>query len=203
MARIEPIPFAEWPPTMRAATAALAPEAPRHPLRSGKDRPRAQNALGTLAHHPRLAKAFFTLNGHLMMTTTLSERQRELLVMRVAAVRQSSYEWAQHYFISREIGLDAETIARIAFGPAAPFWDPIDAALLRAADELIEEGGITAPTWSTLATELDTQQMLDVIFTVSGYDAFARMLRSCQVELDDDLLQFGSDRSSSLDSGVS
>ncbi len=143
MARIEPIPFAEWSSAMREAITALVPESPRYPLRSGKNRPRAENALGTLAHHPRLARAFFGLNGHLMTTTTLSERQRELLIMRVAAVRESSYEWAQHYFISREIGLDAETIARIAFGPNAPLWEPIDAALLRAVDELIEEGAIT------------------------------------------------------------
>jgi 4-carboxymuconolactone decarboxylase len=188
---------------MREAITALVPESPRYPLRSGKNRPRAENALGTLAHHPRLAKAFFGLNGHLMTTTTLSERQRELLIMRVAAVRESSYEWAQHYFISREIGLDAETIARIAFGPNAPLWEPIEAALLRAVDELIEEGAITRATWSTLATELDSQQMLDVIFTVSGYDAFARVLRSCEVELDADLMQFASDSSFSPDTGDS
>lgn len=203
MARIEPIPFAEWSSAMREAITALVPESPRYPLRSGKNRPRAENALGTLAHHPRLARAFFGLNGHLMTTTTLSERQRELLIMRVAAVRESSYEWAQHYFISREIGLDAETIARIAFGPNAPLWEPIDAALLRAVDELIEEGAITRATWSTLATELDSQQMLDVIFTVSGYDAFARVLRSCEVELDADLMQFASDSSFSPDTGDS
>lgn len=187
MSRIEPIPFGDWSADMRAAVSALAPADPRHPLRRNKNRPKAENALGTLAHHPTLAKAFFTLNGHLMMTTTLSERQRELLVMRVAALRKSGYEWAQHYFIAREIGLDAAEIAHIAYGPDAPYWAPIDAALIRAADELIADGEISATTWTTLTSELDTRQILDVIFTVSGYDAFARMLASCQVALDEDL----------------
>lgn len=45
--------------------------------------------------------------------------------------------------------------------------------------------------------------MLDVIFTVSGYDAFARVLRSCEVELDADLMQFASDSSFSPDTGDS
>ena len=57
-----------------------------------------------------------------------------------------------------------------------------------AVDELLVEGSISNPTWSLLSAELDTQQLLDVIFTVSGYDAFARMLHSFEVDLDEDLI---------------
>ena len=73
---------------MREALAALLPPNPRHaPPERTADRPKGLNVLGTLAHHPELARAYHTFNGHILFNTSLSPRQRELLVLRVAAVR--------------------------------------------------------------------------------------------------------------------
>nr|WP_308124248.1 hypothetical protein [Mycolicibacterium xanthum] len=33
----------------------------------------------------------------------MTERRRELVIMRVAALRRSTYEWAQHLFVARAI----------------------------------------------------------------------------------------------------
>lgn len=187
MTRIEPIPVKQWPQEMRAALAAMAPPVPTHPQPVQKERPKALNTLGTFAHHPAAAQAFLTFNGHVLMATTLTERQRELLVLRVATLRGSNYEWAQHVFVGHDVGLDDEDIARIALGPDAPFWDELDAALLRAADELIADGAICASTWEVLVGHLDTRQILDVIFTVGAYETLAFVLRSFEVPLDDDI----------------
>ncbi len=81
---------------MRAALAALRPAESRHPLPQTKDRPKALNALGTLARHPALTAAFNTFNGYILFASTLTPRQRELLVLRVATLRGSAYEWEQH-----------------------------------------------------------------------------------------------------------
>lgn len=186
MARFEPLKPREFPAEMRTALAALRPPNPRHEALPTDDRPKALNVLGAMAHHPALAQAFFTFNGHLLMTTTLSVRQRELLVLRVAAVRECGYEWAQHLFVARDAGLTDEEIGRIAYGPNAPFWSELDAAMLRAVDELID-GAIGTATWQTLAAELDTQQLLDLIFTVGAYDTLARMFSSLQLPIDDDI----------------
>ena len=189
MARIKPLPIDEWPKEMREAMAAMLPPAPRHPTPVRKGRPKARNSLGTFAHHPALARAFLTFNGHILMGTTLSQRQRELLVLRVAALRKSGYEWAQHVFMARDAGLDDEEIGRIALGPDAPFWIPLESALLRAVDELIGDGAIGETTWTALARELDTQQLLDVIFTVGAYEILAWKFRSFGLSLDDDLVE--------------
>ena len=187
MARIEPIKIRQWPPEMRDAVAAMAPPAPRHSRPILENRPKSRNTLGSFAHHPALARAFFTFNGHILMATTLTERQRELLVMRVATLRKSAYVWAQHVFMARDAGLTDEEIARIAYGPDAPFWTDLEAALLRSVDELIGDGAINATTFATLAAELNEQQLLDVIFTVGAYETIAFMMRSLDLALDDDI----------------
>jgi alkylhydroperoxidase family enzyme len=177
---------------MRDALAALHPPEPRHPFppRDG-DRPKGLNVLGTLAHHPALARAFHTFNGHILFATTLSPRQRELLVLRVAHRRESAYEWAQHLVLAEDVGLTDEEVARVQQGADAPGWEALDAALVRAVDELIGSARLGDDTWAALSAELDAQQLLDVIFTVGAYDALAMALGACATELDDDLRRNG------------
>jgi alkylhydroperoxidase family enzyme len=186
--RIRPLPppsgrgrcATRWPPCGRPSRAIPLP-------RQGGDRPKGLNVLGTLARHPTLARAFHTFNGHVLFGTTLSVRQRELLVLRVATVRGSEYEWAQHVVLAGDAGIDAAEIARIAEGPDAAGWDPVEGAMVRAVDELLADARIADPTWEVLAGALDERQLMDVVFTVGAYDLLAMAFRSFGVELDDDL----------------
>ncbi len=173
---------------MRDALAALHPAAPRHPFPERRDdRPKGLHVLGTLAHHPALTTAYHTFNGQVQFGTTLSQRQRELLILRVAAVRDCAYEWAQHVVIAGDVGVEPDDVARCAEGPDAPGWEALDAALLHAVDELISSAAIAEATWTTLSEHLDAQQLMDVIFTVGAYDTLAMFIRSVDMELDEDL----------------
>jgi AhpD family alkylhydroperoxidase len=190
MTRIDPLPVHEWPEAMRDAMAALRPAKPRHPFPSrDANRPKALNALGTFARHPELAKGFNTFNGHVLFASTITPRQRELLVLRVAVLRDCEYERLQHEVLARDAGLSAEEIARIAQGPDAGDWPNLDRALLSATDELIRDGVIEDRTWSALQADLDVEQLMDVVFTIGAYEVLAFAFRSFGVEIDDDLKQ--------------
>ncbi len=71
--------------------------------------------------------------------------------------------------------------------PGAPEWSPLERALLAAADELVADARIGEATYDALSAELDTQQIMDVVFTVGAYEVFAMAMRTFDVELDDDL----------------
>jgi len=187
MARVNPVPTSEWPREMRGALAALVPPVPLHPPMSKEGGPKGLNALGTFAHHPELARAFFTFNGYALRGTGLTERQREILMLRVSAVRASAYQWAQHLVVALDIGMTDEEIERVAAGLDPGYWNPLERALLQATDELLDDGSIADETWAVLSAELDTQQLMDVIFSVSAFETAARLFRSFAVELDDDL----------------
>jgi alkylhydroperoxidase family enzyme len=187
MARIDPIPPREWPPEMRDALAALRPDGARLPAPRREGRPKGLNALGTFAHYPALAQAWHTFNGHVLFATSLSERQRELAVLRVATLRRSDYEWRQHAVLAGDVGISAEEVARVAEGPDASSWGPADRALLRAVDELVTDAEISDATWRELSETFDTHQLMDLVFTVGAYDLLAMAFRSFGVELDADL----------------
>jgi alkylhydroperoxidase family enzyme len=186
--RLAPLPPTEWPDEMREALAAIRPPNPRHPY-PPKDpsRPKGLNVLGTFARYPALARAFHTFNGHVLFATSLSPRQRELLVLRVAAVREATYEWKQHVVLAGDAGLDAEEIRDVATGPDAPGWSTLERALLASVDELLRDAMVSDATWQTLADELDQHQLMDLVFTVGAYDQLAMAMRSFGIELDDDL----------------
>ncbi len=89
--------------------------------------------------------------------------------------------------LAADAGITPEEVERIAEGPTRRGWSAVDAAMVRAVDELIADGCIGDETWATLATELDQQQLMDLVFTVGAYDLLAMAMRSFGVELDDDL----------------
>ena len=136
MARIDPLPPSEWTKEMYDAVSAMSPPEPRHPFPPRDGRSKGLNALGTFLHHPALARAFHTFNGHILFATTLSARQRELVILRVAHLRDSTYEWDQHVLLAHDQDIRNDEIAQVAAGPDADGWDPLEAALVRAADEL-------------------------------------------------------------------
>ena len=188
MGRVDPIPPGEWPPEMADAIAALRPPNPKNPLPSrDPSRPKGLNALGLLAHHPELATAYHHFNGHILFASTITPRQRELLILRVAALREAAYEWAQHAVLAGDAGITDAELEHIRSGPGAGCWSAFEAALLTAADELVRDACLSDGTWTTLAAELDTQQLMDVVFTVGAYDLLAMAFRTFGVELDDDL----------------
>ncbi len=185
--RIPPLPPDQWGDDVRVGIAALRPAGATQELRRSKGGPRGLNVLGTLAQHPALMQAYHTFNGHILYTNSLDARQRELLVLRVAARRGAEYEWRQHVYIARDLGFTDADIERIAEGPHAADWSALDAAMLRAVDELVADAEISDGTWAVLAGELDRHQLMDLVFTVGAYDLLAMAFKSFGVELDEDL----------------
>jgi alkylhydroperoxidase family enzyme len=189
MPRVPPIPPRQWPEGMAAAlAAAYRPENARHPLPPrDATSPKGLNAMGVLAHHPELTDAYNRLIRHALYFSTITPRQRELLVLRVAHQRGSRYEWAQHVYQAGVAGLSDDEVARVRLGPDAEGWEPLERALLAAADELVATASIGDDTYAVLSASLDTQQLMDVVFIVGAYEVFAMAMRTFDVELDDDL----------------
>ncbi len=184
--RIAPLPPRSWPAEMREALAPLKPPVPRT-----AGQPKALNLLGTLALHPELARSYHLMVAHLLYGSTLSPRHRELVILRVAAVRGAAYEWAQHVVLALDVGLSREEIAAVGGEPGSVVsgvsWSPLEGSLLAAVGELVETARISDASWRVLAATFSEQQLMDLVFTVGAYDMLAMAMRTFGVQLDDDL----------------
>ena len=149
------------------------------------------NVIGTLARHWEASGRLGQVGAHVLgPTSTLSPRERELLILRTAWLCQAEYEWAQHVHIGRKAGVTDEEIQRCKAGPDAEGWAAFDAALLRAADELHADQRITDETWSALAERYGQLQLMDVVFAVGQYTLIAMALKSFGTPLDEGLVGF-------------
>src|SRR5579864_4830115 len=141
----------------------------------------ATNIFATLVRHPGLFRKWMPFGGKLL-AGKLPARDRELLILRTGWRCQSEYEWGQHVIIGRHVGLSDAEIERLQTGPDAPGWEPFDATLLRAADELHDDSCITDGTWSALASRYDERQMIEVTMVVGHYHLVSFALNSLGVQ---------------------
>ena len=142
------------------------------------------NIFATLAHHPNLLRRWMVFAGHVLSKSTLSPRDRELAILRVGVRCRSRYEFGQHVVIARRCGISDEEIDQVKAGPDHPAWSPLEAAVIRAADELHDDSVISDATWATLAEHYTTEQVLDLIFAIGQYHLVSFALNSTGVQLD-------------------
>jgi len=139
----------------------------------------------TLAHHPKLMKRWLVFGNHVLAKSTLSARDREIIILRVGYLCQAGYEWAQHVAIAKDSGLSDDEIARIAEGPDAAGWSDAERALLRATDELHADQFVADATWASLAAHYGTEPLLDLVFTVGQYHLISMALNTLGVQLEE------------------
>src|SRR5262245_351074 len=144
---------------------------------------KAANIFATLVRHPGLFRKWMPFGGK-MLSGKLPARDRELLILRAGWRCQSEYEWGQHVVIGKAAGITDDEIARIKEGPDAAGWDPFDAVLLRAADELHDDACITDATWAALKERYDDKQLVEVPMVVGHYHLVSYTLNSLGIQLE-------------------
>lgn len=146
-------------------------------LRLGDD---DMNLFATLARHPRLLKRWSQFGGLLLFGGTLSDRDREVLILRTAANTGADYEWGHHTGLARAAGLTGDEIEALA--GAEPDVSTDDLLLVRAADELHADGVLSDETWAALAERYDEQQLIELCMVVGQYHLVAFTLNSLRIE---------------------
>ncbi len=143
------------------------------------------NIFRTLAHAPKALTAFLGWGSYILSRrNALSERDRELVILRTGYNCRSGYEWTQHKRIGLDIGLTEDEIERIKAGPDAAGWNDIDRAMLRATDDLTSNHFVSDASWAALAPLGDKGRM-DLVMTVGQYTQVSMMLNSFGIQVED------------------
>ena len=135
----------------------------------------------TLVRHPDLFADFLPFGRRLLRMSSLSARERELLIMRTAYRCRARYEWAHHDVIGRRAGLTDDDIALLGTDVPPVDTDAGTALLLRAADELVADHVLSDATWAQLAATYTVPQMIEICMLVGEYAMLAGTLNSLGV----------------------
>jgi alkylhydroperoxidase family enzyme len=171
-ARIPLLEPADWTPEIRAML---------DPTGSG----RAVGAVfRTYAQHPKAYPSRQLLSDYIRSGATVTERTKELLILRIGWLGHCAYQWSTHEQGGRRLGMTDAEILGLTEGPGADVWEPLDAALVRAVDELHRDSFISDRTWNTIARHYNTQQLMDVVITATGYRMVAMALNTFGVQME-------------------
>ena len=174
--RLEPLPADRWDDTVTDALRPLLSPTRMNPREAG-------NVLSTLVHHPDLTRAYLTFNAHLLVTSTLPARVREVALLRAVHVRRCDYLWDHHVPIAERAGMTAAEIDAVrADGPD----EAAERAVIRAVDELSEANTLTDATWAALRGHFDERQILDLIFTVGCYQLLGSAVNALGIQPETD-----------------
>lgn len=138
----------------------------------------------TLARHPRLLRRLNALGGLFIAHGSLPERERELVILRVAWRSGSAYEWGQHTVLGRQAGLSDDEVARVAGGCG---WSDDDRVLLELADELVERADVSDGVWLAVAKRFDEAQLLELLLLPGFYRMLAGYLNAVRVQPEPEL----------------
>src|SRR3954452_13847180 len=101
------------------------------------------NLFTTLGRNRGLFRGWLGFARKLMPFGKLPRRESEIVILRVAHLRASEYEWKHHLRLGRRVGLGNADFERIQTGPSAGGWSPRELAILNAVQELHEQTDVT------------------------------------------------------------
>jgi alkylhydroperoxidase family enzyme len=176
------VPFAEWDD---AARATLLPflRRPEVYLSGAPDAPPMPAVLELFAQHLPLSASWLPFTEMLSgPEARLAPELRELAILRVAWRTGSGYEWRAHRRLGAETGLSPAQLDAVADGPTAEVWSPLERALLRATDDVIDQHRVGERSWAELAEHFSPAQLLELLFLVGAYLCLAAVLNSAGLE---------------------
>lgn len=143
------------------------------------------NIHNIMAHHPDLMNAWMPIRNHVVKGSSLSPRQRELIILRTAHNCQADYEWKHHVERGLQAGLDEAEIQRVRQGPGAIGWHADESILLSAADDCHSDFCISPKNLQEMHRLFSAQQQLDLAVTVGMYMTLALIIKTHDVPMED------------------
>ncbi|YAL84299.1 carboxymuconolactone decarboxylase family protein [Dermacoccaceae bacterium W4C1] len=142
----------------------------------------------TLGRTRRTYWGWLMFSATLMPFGSLARRESELVILRVAHLRSSRYEWEHHRRLGRRAGLTREQIAQLGQDTSDldsfDLFDDRDRTMLAAVHELLETGDLADPGWTRLRAHLDERECIELLLLIGQYDGLARTLAVLRVQPD-------------------
>src|ERR1700751_3949994 len=127
-------------------------------------------AFRVLANNPGVARGAYSQLIQLLENNKFDTRLRELMIMRIAWVTGSAYEWTQHWRVATTAGIPPEDVLAVRDWRNADRLSPADRAILAATDQCLEGGSISDAVWAEVAKHVtDPAQQVEFVIAMGNW----------------------------------
>jgi alkylhydroperoxidase family enzyme len=136
----------------------------------------------TLAKNPRVLDKI--RHGNLLDRGSLSQRDREIVILRTCARCGAEYEWGVHVAVfSARVGLTPEQVAATVGGDGSEaFWSESDRALIRLVDSLRATAHVDDALWAALSRHFDEAQCVELLVLVGFYHTISFVVNALRID---------------------
>jgi 4-carboxymuconolactone decarboxylase len=160
----------------------------RLPADSFKNKYAPSNVLGTIAKSDKVAASFLDHWVSSKKLMDLSNREQELIILRMAVHYRSDYVWKHHVIIGKEFGI---TDAQLKALQQIPFivrqeegFSSRDLGLIAFTDDFNIIRTVSNETWQNYNRYFKESEIIDAILVASHYVFFALINNSLCVDIE-------------------
>lgn len=146
---------------------------------------RILNLYKVAAHSPKVFLNLIRLGNSVIGRMELSPRLREIVILRVANLADSEYEWAQHTPVALQVGVTQKQLDAIPDWKNSSEFSNEERAVLQYTDEVAQNVKVTDRTFNMLKNFFSEQLIVELTITIGYYGMLARLLVPLQVEIDE------------------
>lgn len=146
------------------------------------------NIFRMMANAPTSLKPFILLATSILVQSAFDARKRELVILRIAHVTRSYYEWVQHVRIALIVGVTQEEIDRIAVDGDVQGFDEETNLLFRVAEEISLNVRLSDDALQGIVQRYGQRQATELILCCSYFNMVSRFLESTRIEVEDELV---------------
>jgi alkylhydroperoxidase family enzyme len=140
------------------------------------------NIFRVMSNNPELMLNYVRFGNSLWRLCGLDPATRELVILRTAFLKQSTYEWHQHVRIGREAGLSDERILGLRDWQEGDLYNEPECWLLSWVDALHESDHPPQDLYEGLARHFPPPAIVGVTLLTSFYGMTAKFLASMEME---------------------
>jgi AhpD family alkylhydroperoxidase len=140
----------------------------------------------TLGNAPAMLNAWVGLAWPLRNEATTPRALRELIIMRVAQLTRTAYEWVAHRPMVLKCGITETQLSELnRWRESAAFSDE-QREVLAMTDELTDGLDVSDETWIAIAARYEPGEIIELVLTAAYYSCVSRTLRALRLPVDPD-----------------
>ncbi len=131
-----------------------------------------------LLHSPAVARHVSDLGAKLRFESSLSDHDRELVIITAAHIRHCAFEWESHLPLARQAGVREEAIAAVQGGPEIQLTE-VEELLIGFVSQLCAESTVNEERFEAAHEHLGNTGVVDLCATVGYYTLLAMVMGAC------------------------
>jgi AhpD family alkylhydroperoxidase len=146
------------------------------------------NLFLTLGRHRALFRGWLRFAGRLMPGGKLPRRETELVILRVAHLRDCRYEFDHHRHLAVRAGVtpsDIAAITSVTADPAGPTWSDRERVVVATVDALVARHDLDDDEWGRLRAHLTEREVIELVLLIGHYEMLATTITTLRIQPDE------------------